>query len=203
MKCVTSDFRVHIGIAAKQYDSNSDVAFDSITHLFSPLLIQSPSLYFSLPCQRIVQQSTAIPTLVFYIGTKRRRTPHHCYSYESPLPVFRGPRFQSISLTHNDISTFTTRVTNSRLFVTYPNATSSAAITGLSYTAIFRACAQKYRMIQFSPHTPDTSRCPQQPTCQEQVLPFRAAPLVDFHHFIKNRVHTVTSAPVSVSPKLA
>lgn len=102
-------------------------------------------------------------------------------AYGSPFQVFGGPRFQSISLTQKQTSSFTTRCTTSWLDKTDPNATSSDAITGLSYTAICKGCPSQYRVFQFSPHTPDTSRCPQQPTSQDDVLPFQAARRGDFN----------------------
>ncbi len=113
---------------------------------------------------------------------------------------FRGPRFQSISLTHFQSSTIITRVSHPRLYTSYPDAPSSGAITGLSYTTIRKACALRYQVLQISPQTPDTSRCPQQPTCRVQVRRSLAAPDWDLHPFNLNRVGTVTCAPLSVSP---
>ena len=52
------------------------------------------------------------------------------------------------------------------------------------------------------PQRPDTSRCPQQPTCREYVVPSQAPHIRDFHPFKINRDHVVTYVPVSVSPSL-
>ena len=58
----------------------------------------------------------------------------------------------------------------------------------------------KYQGFQLSPQPPDTSRCPQQPTCPAHVRPLRAAHARDFHPFTVIRVRRVTTPPVSVSP---
>jgi len=92
------------------------------------------------------------------------------------------------------------RPTRSWLCSAYPKASSTDAVTGLSYTAIQAACASWYQVIQVSPQTPVVSLRPQQPTCRDGVLPSRAALRADFHRFKQNRVSTVTCAPVSVSP---
>ena len=93
-----------------------------------------------------------------------------------------------------------TRSARSWLINTYPNAASRVAITGLSYTAIFKGCPSKYQVFQISPHTPNTSRCSQQPTNQDSVIPLRASHCVDSHHFTLDRVDLITKVPVSVSP---
>ena len=67
----------------------------------------------------------------------------------------------------------------SRLITTYPIASSCDAFTGLSYPAIFPACAKKYQRLQVSPPRPDTSRCPQQPTCGAWVIRSPASPKAD------------------------
>ena len=87
-----------------------------------------------------------------------------------------------------------------RLIATYRTATSTEAVTRLSYAETQRACAHWCRSRQISPCDPVASRQPHQPTCPGWVRPSQAAPSVDLHHFTTNRVSTVTSAPVSVSP---
>ena len=114
--------------------------------------------------------------------------------------VFRGPRFQSISLTHWCLSPHIARPARSWLTTTYPDAPSSGAITGLSYTGIFKGCPLKYRAFQSSPHAPSASRHSHQPTCGDEVVPFRAPLHRDFHPFAVDRVGYVTISPVSVSP---
>lgn len=85
----------------------------------------------------------------------------------------------------------------------YSDAPSSGAITGLSYPAICPGCPEQYQVFQLSPRTPDASRHPQQPTSGDLVIPFRAPPNVDFHHFDNTRVYRVATAPVFTSPNLA
>lgn len=96
-----------------------------------------------------------------------------------------------------------TSVAATGLHFTYSDAPSSGAITGLSYTAICPGCPGQYQVIQLSPHTPDASRHPQQPTSGDLVIPSRAPPSVDFHHFDNTRVDRVATVPVSTSPNLA
>jgi hypothetical protein len=93
-----------------------------------------------------------------------------------------------------------TRASRPWLHTPYPDAPSRGAITGLSYPGISGGCPPEYRAIQVSPHAPDASRRPHQPTCEDPVRPFRAAPGGDFHPFTTVRVAAVTGGPVSVSP---
>ena len=113
---------------------------------------------------------------------------------------FSSPRFQSSLLTRHKTSMHIARSARSRPVTTYRNAPSCGAITGLSYTAILKGCPSKYQGFQLSPQPPDTSRCPQQPTCPAHVRPLRAAHARDFHPFTVIRVRRVTTPPVSVSP---
>jgi len=116
------------------------------------------------------------------------------------LQDFRGPRFQSSSLTEHGASLRIARLTKSRLTQSYPDASSADALTCLSYTAICLGCPRQYQRFQISPQRPDTSRCPQQPTGQDQVVPFPAPLNEDSHLFASNRVGHVAVVPVSVSP---
>lgn len=89
---------------------------------------------------------------------------------------------------------------------TYPDAASSSvAITGLSYPAIQAACAPWYHPVQISPPGFMCLRvaCRQhaQPTCREQVRRSLAAPARDFHPFLAARVPPVSGT--YVHPPLA
>ncbi len=74
----------------------------------------------------------------------------------------------------------------------YPEASSSDAFRGLSYTAIHSACAEWYQVIRISPHTLNNVSIEMQPTSQAKVVPFRAPLLQDFHLFIMHRVTSVS-----------
>lgn len=80
------------------------------------------------------------------------------------------------------------RPARSRLWLTYPDAPSAGALTGLSYAAICPACARQYQGLQISPRPPAASRPPQQPTCRDQVVQLLAPPGADLHHFSIDRV---------------
>lgn len=141
-----------------------------------------------------------LPTLADLVGITRhwlRQTTR----LRLTILAFRGrdskaPPLLIICLQHHS------QTLKSWLVITYPNATSSDAITGLSFTAICKGCPSQYRRFQVSPQRPDTSRCPQQPTCREYVVPSQAPHIRDFHPFKINRDHVVTYVPVSVSPSL-
>lgn len=145
-----------------------------------------------------------------YVDLARR---HALLSTIGPLGLphrtmgFRGARFRSPSLTaltlhHVLTNQSTSRRTGQRLATTYPDASSTDAMNGLSYPAISSACAHEYRVIQVSPHTPASLPTPQQPTAWDIVRPSRAARCRDFHPFAHDRVIPVTWQPVSVSPNV-
>lgn len=70
------------------------------------------------------------------------------------LSVFGGQRFQSASLTGMNISGFSHPATTGLALASssYPTATSAAAVTGLSYSAIHPGCPRWYQPFQVSPN---------------------------------------------------
>lgn len=140
-----------------------------------------------------------VPTLVRNVYAMRHRAQDRQLGYRLTV-AFRGPRFQSISLTHWRPSTRIARSTRSWLIASHPDAPSTGAITGLSYPTTWEGCPSQCFTLQISPQDPDASRRPQQPTCGVRVVPFPAPLGRDFHPFVTDRVSTVSSAPVSVSP---
>lgn len=105
-----------------------------------------------------------------------------------PQAAFRGPSLQSASPT--DATHQRSRLTRShahRLCLTYPAATLTVAVTGLSYPAARPACAGRCRCLQVSPRHPDASRRPQQPTSGGPVRRLLAAPARDLHPFTRQQ----------------
>lgn len=182
----------------------SEIDLEQIGQIPQTLLSQSPPLWtFAIGATRTAVQSGS---RVSYSRRSCRQLPHRFARPCRPLiSDFRGPRFQSSSPTHKPISSVClppTSVAATGSHFTYSGAPSTGAVTGFSYPAICSGCPGQYQVIQLSPHTPDASRRPQQPTSGDLVIPFRAPPNLDFHQFDNIRVYRVATVPVSTSPNL-
>jgi hypothetical protein len=68
-----------------------------------------------------------------------------------------------------------------RLVESYRTASSTDAVTRLSYPLTHRAFAQWCRILQISPQIPVALRRPQKPTCPVCVVPSRAPHSKDLH----------------------
>ena len=116
-------------------------------------------------------------------ATPAGSTPQPCM--RSPLRVFRGPRFQSVSRTgcvlHHRLATCAAR--RHWLRMSYRNATSGVAMTGLSYPGTHLACATWCRTRQVSPCAPAVFPRPHQPTRAGCVQRSLAAHIEDLHLF--------------------
>ena len=116
---------------------------------------------------------------------------------------FSAARFQSRSLTRPQSSSnyrLPSLMAGNGLQQLTSGASSGDAITGLSYPGTRRACAQRCRTFQVSPHAPAAFLQPHQPTCLECVVPSRARLLGIFTTFNIVRVGRITAVPVSLSP---
>lgn len=123
----------------------SPLDFDHIAQGLSRLLTESPTLTRFIILAATPKYPSELPTLSHSVETARRRTPAEPTRQNVSRELsraFRGPRFQSISLTHWLASPCMARLAKSRLAVAYPAASSSDAVTRLSYPGTHRACAR-------------------------------------------------------------
>jgi len=161
---------VHARVGLRPYRPNT----------FPPTRQLSHSAFLLLKCHLSVY-GAELPTLVHIVAVMRRCPPFCLLGIRlcPGCPVISTPRDSKAGgvLTNQHQQAWPD--SQSRLITTYPTASSRDAVTGLSYPAIFPACAQKYQRLQISPQRPDTSRCPQQPTCGAWVIQSPASPKVD------------------------